>query len=341
MSTVVSLEETALVSTVPSSFPSAREHIRKDELTQATDSFFLETWPFQSQKERDLFVRFEGASWFCKCVPDGQFEKMIWACRVNALLFLVDDLLEKNSDDQGGSDLADRVIEIIGGEVVPRTGSPVEELMNCIFRGIEASTRIEQYRQFSRLTCEYLRHQETPVHRNIPDYLAFRRLNAAGYFVLATARYSLELYVTDDELQNPLLAECERLTIEADAMENDVVSYEKEVQDNTLGNNLVAILLQHGVEGRAFDSASAAMVYIRELIAQHEAKLQDAISVALNDKVLGKSDAVCSWLHALPYIVSGNTWWSQQTGRYKLPGKPVPRRVIHLEGVGDIVEPEL
>ncbi|KAJ6556846.1 isoprenoid synthase domain-containing protein [Mycena vulgaris] len=321
------------MSTVVCTFPPARDHIRAAEIRAATDSFFLDNWPFASQEERDLFVRCDFASFTSKFIPDGEFEKMILASRVNALLFLTDDQVEK----QPGSGLSDRIAGIVRGEMVPRTGSSVEQLINRIFRGIEASTGDQQYTQFSRLTCECLRNQDTPVYQNISEYLDFRAFNSGGYFGMALARYALDIYLTDEELRNPLLAVCERLALEAIVMENDVASYEKEAQQNTLGNNLVAILLQHGVNGQTFKSPSAAKAYIRGQIADTEARLHDSISVALADGILGTSDVFRAWLRAIPYLVSGNTWWSQQTGRYNIPGKPVPRRVVHLEGVGDII----
>jgi Leu/Phe-tRNA-protein transferase len=101
------------MSTLVSAFPPARNHIRADELIAATDSFFLETWLFASQEERDLFVRCDYGSFISKSeshtsflthslaqatfavIPDGEFEKMIWACRASTLLFLTDDWIEK------------------------------------------------------------------------------------------------------------------------------------------------------------------------------------------------------------------------------------------------------
>jgi hypothetical protein len=57
------------------------------------------------------------------------------------------------------------------------------------------------------------RKQDTPAYRGIPEYLAFRSFNSGGYFGLALARYALDIYLTDEELQNPLLAVCERLAL--------------------------------------------------------------------------------------------------------------------------------
>ncbi|KAJ6593310.1 isoprenoid synthase domain-containing protein [Mycena capillaripes] len=213
-------------------------------------------------------------------------------------------------------------------------------MADCIFRAMQASTGPEQYTQFCRLTCEFLRFallrkQEPQVYRDISEYLDARRLDAAGPFVLANVRYALDIYVTDEELESPLLASCEKLALDAWMMENDVVSYEKELEQNMLGYNLVAMLLQQGIDGRAFASAASAQDYVRKLIVDCEAKLHTAISAVLEGVSgdLAISENVHRWLFALPYVVSGNAWWSQETVRYNLPGKPVPRREIHIEGI--------
>ncbi|KAJ6499474.1 isoprenoid synthase domain-containing protein [Mycena vulgaris] len=332
------------MSTLPTLFPPAREHARVKELSADTNSFVLESWPFASQAQRDFFVRCEFAAFMSKIVPDGDPERMIHACRVPGVLFMIDDAIEEQVGRPGLSNrpgLSSRIIGIIRGEMVPKAGSPVEELIHRIFREIQDTTGVEHYGQLSRLACEFYASQsEAPAWQNISEYLNFRCVHVGGYFTTALSRYALDIYLTNEELQNPLLAACERFVIDACAMENDVASYEKELQQNTVGNNLVAMLLEHGIDGRAFDTAPAVMDHIRELIADSEAKAQAALSVALADTVLGSSDSVRRWLLALPYIIGGNAWWSQQTARYNLPGKPVPRRVIHLEGVGDMVVPE-
>jgi hypothetical protein len=107
--------------------------------------------------------------------------------------------------------------------------------MNRVCRAIEASAGGEQYGQFTRLTCEYLeyelsiinprvtyilkyhRHQdsEPPVYHDISEYLHFKSRNAGGYFVMAMTRIALDIYLTDDELRNPLIAQCEKLAIGA------------------------------------------------------------------------------------------------------------------------------
>lgn len=90
----------------------------------------------------------------------------------------------------------------------------------------------------------------------------------------------------------------------------DVASYEKELAAGSLSANIVATLLEHGNEGELFVSATAAKEFIREKIADREVQLHGCLEDALRDSE-GRSDACRRYLRALPYIVSGNTWWSQ------------------------------
>jgi hypothetical protein len=97
----------------------------------------------------------------------------------------------------------------------------------------------------------------------------------------------------------------------------DVASYEMEVQENTADNNVVTMLLKHGVDGHTFTSASAAKIYVRKRIEQCEVKLQGAISSAFADSVLGESNTIRRWLCALPYVLSGKTWFCQQVSNHR------------------------
>jgi hypothetical protein len=90
----------------------------------------------------------------------------------------------------------------------------------------------------------------------------------------------------------------------------DVASYEKELASGSPSANLVAILLRHGNEGDVFDSAMAAKDHVRQKIADIEGRLHHCLEEALKDSE-GRSDDSRRWLRALPYIVSGNTWWGQ------------------------------
>ncbi|KAJ7900549.1 hypothetical protein B0H14DRAFT_2556020 [Mycena olivaceomarginata] len=277
-------------------FPPSRNHLRFAELTEATDLFFLETWTFESHhtgrrvRENHLGV---------------------------TLLFLTDDWIDKQPHGKGVG-LSGRITSIVRGATSPTAGSPVEEMLNEIFRAIAGSAEAEQFRCY----------------------------NSGNYFALALARYALNTYLTDDELHHLHLVICERLALGVVLVALDVVSYEKEAGQNTPGNNLIERLFRHGTDGHIFTSTSAVKGYLRECIANSEARFRDGISVALADGILGTSDAT--------FIVSGNAWWSQHvrsrqshrhkahlnshfTERYNIPGNPVPSRIIEKS---DTILPE-
>ncbi|KAJ7930822.1 isoprenoid synthase domain-containing protein [Mycena leptocephala] len=210
--------------------------------------------------------------------------------------------------------------------------------MQTIFREIEASSNGDQYPRFSRTLRESFINSVAPPYTNLQAYLDFRCTNAGGYWILSTTQYALDLRLTDEELADPKLMMCEKLCLGACALENDVASYDKELASESPSPNIVAILLEHGSEGDGFASAAAVKKYVGQEVANIEAQLHDCLEDALNSE--GQSDDHRKWLQALPYIVSGNVWFSQHTKRYNLPGNAVPRRVLHFEGVGDFVEPE-
>ncbi|KAJ7888956.1 hypothetical protein B0H14DRAFT_3429930 [Mycena olivaceomarginata] len=285
--------------TAVSPFPPAREHIRTDEIVARS---------FIGQYAR-------------MAIPDGEFEKMIRACGVYMLMALTDDWVEKHPRDKGGSTWADRAIGIIRDELGPNTESPIDVLTNQIFRGIQASTTAEQYTQFSLAMSEFLRTTaEPPVLQNVAQLLDYRSIDIGGYFALALNRYAAGIYITDDELQNPLLL----VIPDAVSMENDVASYEKEVEDGTLGSNLVAFLVRHGIDGYKVDTPSVAKALIREWITICEAKLQDAISTALADPVLGKSDTIRRYHGLMGY-------WTPSCGAHFM----VPRTNDIMNGSGE------
>ncbi|KAJ6553011.1 isoprenoid synthase domain-containing protein [Mycena capillaripes] len=209
--------------------------------------------------------------------------------------------------------------------------------------GIEASSTGNQYPRFARSFRDWLTSntvgRQAPQYTNLEAYLDFRRLNCGGYWVLLTTQYALDIHLTDEELAEPKLVICQNLCLDAFGMENDVASYDKELASGSPSANIVAIFLRLGDEGDVFASATAAKDHVRQKIADIEGRFYHQLEDTLKDSE-GRSDDFRRWLRALPYVVSGNTWWGQLTTRYNIPGHPVRRKVIHLEHIGDFVEPE-
>ncbi|KAJ7678738.1 isoprenoid synthase domain-containing protein [Mycena olivaceomarginata] len=274
--------------------PPARNH---DELTAVTDSFFLDAWPFESQDQRDLFVKCGYATWVTKTIPDGEFERMIWACRVFALLSLTDDWI----DQQVAVAIRPGVDHESGeNRFSARSKQPPEWNSIASLAAWRANASVQA--------------SGHAAHKSILEYLDFRRYNSGGYFALALARYALDIYLTDEELQTHCSRNASVLpwnTSDAIAMEKDVASYEKGLQHKTLGSNLVPYCWEHGTDGFTSTSASVGKEYVRYRTSDSEAELQNSISGGAGTRRLGTSDTIRRWLQAVPYI----------TRRYNIPGR--------------------
>lgn len=75
------------------------------------------------------------------------------------------------------------------------------------------------------------------------------------------------------------------------------------------------MILEHGVDAQRFDTPLEAQMFVRKHIESYEEMLHRSLCDAMADEELRKSSAAQRWLAALPYIVSGNMWWSQQVSR--------------------------
>ncbi|KAJ7226198.1 hypothetical protein C8J57DRAFT_976064, partial [Mycena rebaudengoi] len=140
--------------------------------------------------------------------PDGAYDRMIWACRVNTLFFLMDDFLE----------LEVRVLpkpkKKSNGELGEAHGEfYVEKTFNAVFRAIESECTGKQFSQFVQVILDFLNAQAPRPYKDFQEYLDFRRINSGGYFVLANSRIALDIHLTDEELNEPMLAVCEVLAL--------------------------------------------------------------------------------------------------------------------------------
>jgi hypothetical protein len=77
-------------STVPASRFSAVCHKRVDLVTKEVDSFFLDRWPFPSEKARQKFIGSDFTRNMCYNYPEALDSRIGLACQLITLLFLVD-----------------------------------------------------------------------------------------------------------------------------------------------------------------------------------------------------------------------------------------------------------
>lgn len=92
----------AALPSVPAALFTPKIHPRVAEVTAEVDAFFLEHWPFESEKARKRFVAAGFSAVTCLYFPDVLDERIAFACRLLALLFLVDGELSSRDSEPIG-----------------------------------------------------------------------------------------------------------------------------------------------------------------------------------------------------------------------------------------------
>lgn len=137
-------------------------------------------------------------------------------------------------------------------------------------------------------------------------------------------RYTLDVNLTDEQVNHPLIREAEGIvsgtrsamkpdafvlssTLDHGGLVNDYFSYLKEKMTNSDDTNIIRILMDH--EHISYEEAK---LVIEKKIKQKE---DDYITVGkeiLNHPELGKDPEVYRWIASLPYCMGGNIAWSQE-----------------------------
>lgn len=76
--------------TVPAALFTPKIHPRVAEVAAEVDAYFLRHWPFQDDKAKKKFVAAGFSTVTCLYFPAARDERIALACRLLALLFLVD-----------------------------------------------------------------------------------------------------------------------------------------------------------------------------------------------------------------------------------------------------------
>lgn len=65
-------------------------HPRAEQVTREVDAYFLEHWPFSSEKDRKKFVLAGFSRVTCLYFPLAKDDRIHFACRLLTVLFLID-----------------------------------------------------------------------------------------------------------------------------------------------------------------------------------------------------------------------------------------------------------
>jgi len=124
----------------------AQIHPHTQQIVEEVHSFFLRHWPFKSEKHQQRFCD-EGYAWFnCILCPLGLDDRMAGVCKFLTTGFLIDDMLDRMSVEEGKTHNS-RVIECCRGTVQPDRSKPAQWIMYDLF---------QEFREIDRALADLL-----------------------------------------------------------------------------------------------------------------------------------------------------------------------------------------
>ncbi|KAI0533245.1 Aristolochene synthase in complex with 12,13 Difluorofarnesyl diphosphate [Xylaria digitata] len=303
----------AVSTAIPASAFTVRTHPLTDKVADAVNQFFLETWPFPSEKERKKFLGADFPRFTCYYFPNSRDDRLRLVCEIVTHLFLVDDIIEDMSLKDGRA-FNDKLIALARGEVLPDRSSPPEWIMYDVWEGLRGCD--EELANAMLQPCFNFMSSQTDPRRltkmNLEQYLEYRLDDVGKEFLSALICFTQGIYLTEEEaaLADPVDKNAARHI----SVINDIWSYDKELkavalnQEGSTMLNAVDILADEA--SMPLESAKRVLYRLcREWEIVHE---------TLVSEILAKRDspALRAYFKETEYQMSGNEVWSRLTLRY-------------------------
>ncbi|KAI1409845.1 Aristolochene synthase in complex with 12,13-Difluorofarnesyl diphosphate [Hypoxylon sp. FL1857] len=302
---------------VPSSEWTAQIHPLHEKVIAEVDDYFLQHWPFPHEKARRKFVAAGFSRVTCLYFPKALDDRIHYACRLLTLLFLVDDILEHMSLEDGRA-YNERLMPLFRGSVLPDRSIPVEWISYDLWESMRAHDR-DMADEIIEPVFTFMRAQTDPTRlteMGLGQYLEYRERDVGKALLAGLMRFSMALIVppSDLEMVRPVDRNCSKHL----SVINDIWSYEKEVlAAQTLheeGGMLCTAVAVLGKEAEISTDAAKRVLYhlCREWELEHRILVADIL--AHHD-----TPVLRAYLQGLEFQMSGNELWSRTTLRYVQP----------------------
>ncbi|CAJ2506370.1 Uu.00g005000.m01.CDS01 [Anthostomella pinea] len=302
---------------IPPSGLTALYHPLAEKTIKEVNDFFLEHWPFESEKYKSRFGVEGWCRVTCYYVCQSLDDRLALACRLVVVLFLIDDILESMSLDEGRAYNA-RLMPIFRGDELPDRNVPVEWISYDIWQDLRACDR-ELADEMLEPVFAFMRAQTDPIRLqklDLGSYLEYREADVGKGVLSALIRYTGALRLSAEELAiaKPVDRNCARHL----SVINDIWSYEKEVhaaahlhEEGGVLCTSVAILAEEA--HMSIDSSKRVLYQLcREWEISHEVLVEAAL--AQKD-----TPDMRAYLLRIEYQMAGNEFWSRTTPRYLNP----------------------
>lgn len=279
------------------------------------DGYFLEHWPFPNDKARKRFLDAGFSRVTCLYYPKALDDRIHFGCRLLTLLFLIDDLLEDMSFEDGEA-YNNHLMPISRGDVLPDRNIPVEYITYDLWESMRAHDReladeiLEPVFTFMRAQTDRSRTQM----KELGKYLEYRERDVGKALLSALMRFCMALHVTEAELES--VKAVERNCSKHISVVNDIWSWEKELIASKTGH----------VEGSALCSSVQVMadeanlsIEASKRVLWHMCREWELVHLELEKKRIEQGKCtpdLQAYMKGLEYQMSGNELWSQSTLRY-------------------------
>ncbi|KAL8635775.1 MAG: hypothetical protein Q9228_006771 [Teloschistes exilis] len=293
-------------------------HPREKEVTKEVNGYFIDNWGFKNGQEIQKFIDAGFPTVTCWYFPKALDDRIHFACRLLTVLFLIDDILEDLSLEDGKA-YNENLIPISRGEVTPDRNKPAEFILYDLWESMRAHDKeladeiLEPYFTFMRAQTDPARTDGTV--KKLGPYLEYREKDVGKALLAALMRYSMGLHVTREELDS--VEEIERNASKHLSVVNDICSWEKEVLASKSGHVEGAALcssVQVVAAEAEIETASAKRV-LWSMCREWEARHIELEARKLKERP-APSQAIMSYIKGLEFQISGNEQWSETTKRY-------------------------
>ncbi|MCJ1258244.1 carbonyl reductase (NADPH-dependent) ari1 [Lignoscripta atroalba] len=279
------------------------------------DGYFLEHWPFPNEKARKKYLDAGFSRVTCCYYPKASDDRIHFGCRLLTLLFLIDDLLEDMSFEEGSA-YNEHLIPISRGHVLPDRSVPVEYITYDLWESMRACDK-DLADAILEPVFTFMRAQTDPVRKDVADlgpYLEYRERDVGKALLSALMRFVMGLHVAPAELDS--VVALERNCSKHISVVNDIYSWEKELIASKTGH----------AEGSALCSGVLIMANEAKLSIEGSKRVlwqmcreweQAHVDLVAETKAAGNAHTdLEEYMKGLEYQMSGNELWSQSTKRY-------------------------
>ncbi|PGG97505.1 hypothetical protein AJ79_09175 [Helicocarpus griseus UAMH5409] len=287
-------------------------HPLEPQITAEVDGYFIKHWPFPNKKAIQKFRDAGFSRVTCCYYPKAHNDRIGFACRLLTVLFLIDDLLEDMSFEDGAAYNA-KLMPISRGDVLPDRNVPVEYIMYDLWESMRACDR-KLADEILEPVFTFMRSQTDPTRLGIAEmgaYLEYRERDVGKALLSALMRFVMALEMTPAELE--LVKDVDLNCSKHISVVNDIYSWEKELKQAEKGH----------IEGSALCSSVKVMSDIANVdIAQSQRILWtmcrewELCHLTLVEQKGNLKPHVRAYCKGLEYQMSGNELWSRGTKRY-------------------------